>query len=219
MKKNLVTTLILLAFILSACGTSQTNTPSVQTMPDSGEMPEITKLVIGTLNLKDTENAVTPEQAQELLPLWQVYLSLLSSDTTAQEEIDALVEQIGETMTPEQTQAIESMQLSQDDMFKVMQENGLGMSGNRPQMNSGSSSGGNSGGFTPPDGGSFTPPDGGGFAPPDGGGMPSGDMPSGGMPSGDQSSAAQPVQGLGGGGVPTPLIQAVIDYLQELAGS
>lgn len=216
MKKALTSTLILLALILSACGTSQTNTPSAQTLPGSGELPEITKLVIGTLNLKETENAVTPEQAQELLPLWQVYLSLLSSDTAAQEEIDALVEQIGETMTSEQTQAIEAMQLSQEDMFTVMQENGLGMGGNRPQANSDDS--GNSGGFTPPDGGGFAPPDG-------GGGMPGGGMPSGGMPSGtqsqsqDQGTGAQPAQSMSGGGVPTPLIQAVIDYLQEIAGS
>ncbi|MBL8107970.1 MAG: hypothetical protein JNJ72_20545, partial [Anaerolineales bacterium] len=90
MKKTLTSTLILLAFILSACGASQTNTPGAQTMPGSGELPEITKLVIGTLNLKGTGNAVTPEQAKELLPLWQVYLSLLKSDTAAQEEIDAL---------------------------------------------------------------------------------------------------------------------------------
>ena len=212
MKKIIASTMILIAFILSACGTAQTNTPSAQIEPGNGELPEITKLVIGTLNLKETENAVTPEQAQELLPLWQVYLSLLSSDTAAQEEIDALVEQIGETMTAEQTQAIESMQLSQEDMFAVMQENGLGMSGNRPQMSSDSSSGSNSG--------SFGPPDGGGFAPPDGGGMPGGGMPGGTQSqSGDQSSAAQPAQGLGGGRVPTPLIQAVIDYLQEIAES
>lgn len=217
MKKTLFSTFILLAFLLSACGTSQTNTPGAQTMPGNGELPEITKLVIGTLNLKDTENAVTAEQAQELLPLWQVYLSLLSSDTAAQEEIDALVEQIGETMTPEQTQAIESMQLSQEDMFKVMQESGLGMGGNRPQASSDSSSG-SGGGFTPPDGGGFAPPDGGGGMP--GGGMPSGEMPSGTQSqSGDQSAAAQPAQGMGGGGVPTALIQAVIDYLQEIAGS
>lgn len=212
MKKIIASTMILIAFILSACGTAQTNTPSAQIEPGNGELPEITKLVIGTLNLKETENAVTPEQAQELLPLWRVYLSLLSSDTAAQEEIDALVEQIGETMTDQQTQAIESMQLSQEDMFAVMQENGLGMSGNRPQMSSDSSSGSNSG--------SFGPPDGGGFAPPDGGGMPGGGMPGGTQSqSGDQSSVAQPAQGLGGGGVPTPLIQAVIDYLQEIAES
>lgn len=217
MKKSLTSTLILLALILSACGTSQSNTSSAQTLPGNGELPEITKLVIGTLNLKDTENAITPEQAKELLPLWQVYLSLLSSDTAAQEEIDALVEQIGETMTSEQTQAIEAMQLSQEDIFTVMQENGLGMGrGNRPQTSSSSNnSGNNSGRFAPPDGGGMP-----GGAPPDGGGIPTGRMPSGTQSqSQDQSTGAQPAQSMSGGGVPTPLIQAVIVYLQEIAGS
>ena len=217
MKKTIISTFILLAFILSACGTSQTNTPGAQTTPGNGELPQITKLVLGTLQLKDTENAVTPEQAQELLPLWQVYISLLDSDTAAQEEIDALVDQIGETMTPAQTQAITDMQLSQEDMFKVMQENGLGMGmGNRPQA-SGDSQSGNSGGFGPPDGS-------GGFAPPDGGEMPAGSgMPAGGQSglSEDQIAEAQAANGAGRGGlgVPTALILAVIEYLQETAGS
>jgi len=213
MKKTLFSILILLAFILSACDVSQTNTPDAQTMPGSDELPEITKLVIGTLSLKDTGNAITPEQAQELLPLWQVYLSLLSSDAAAQEEIDALVEQIGETMTAEQTQAIEAMQLSQEDMLTVIQENGMGGNRLQGQGNNGSS---RSNGFTPSGGGSFGGgfPEGGNFTPPDGGGFPSD-----GIPSGDQIPAGQPAPGLGGGGVPTPLIQAVIDYLQKIAGS
>lgn len=209
MRKKIIMIFVLIAFILSACSTAQTNTPDTQNTPGNGELPEVTKLVLGTLQLKDTENAVTPEQAKELLPLWQVYLSLADSDTAAQEEIDALVEQIGEMMTPEQTQAIYALQLSQEDMFKLMQESGIGMS-NRPQVSE-SSQGGTSGGFGPPDGGG---------APPDGG------MPGGGMPSGAQSlsegqiATAQAARGAGGfGGVPTTLIEAVIAYLQETADS
>lgn len=213
MEKTFTSIIILLAFMLSACGASQTSTPNAQTIPDNGELPETTKLVIGTLQLKDTENAVTPEQAQELLPLWQVYLSLLSSDAAAQAEIDALVNQIGETMTPEQTQAIEAMQLSQENMFAVMQENGLGMGeNNRPQRNNGSADNGS--GFSPPGGGGAPGGGSGDFTPPDGGGGGRGDVP-----SGDQIPEGQSPQSLGGGGVPTLLIQAVIDYLQEIAGS
>lgn len=218
MNKTFFSTLILLALLLSACGTSKSTTPGAQNTAVNSELPQVITLVLGTLQLKNTENAVMPEQAQKLLPLWQVYLSLLSSDIAAQEEIDALVEQIGETMTPEQTQAIETMQLTQEDMFTVMQTNGLGMGGNRPEVgNDTNSSGNNSGGFTPPDGGG-SPPDGGGM--PGVGGMPGGGIPSGTQnQSGDQSTAAQPAQVIGGGGVPTPLLQAVIDYLQEIASS
>lgn len=225
MKKTIFSTLILLATVLSACGTSQSNTPGRQNTSGNGELPEITKLVIGTLNLKDTENAVTQEQASELLPLWQVYLSLLSSDSAAQEEKDALAEQIGETMTSEQTSAIETMQLSQQDVLTAMQENGVGFGGgNRPQGNNGSGrngggfpgggggfpGGGDFGGGGTPGGGDFG---GGNFTPPDGVDFQNGDLPEG------FQGGEFPAQGIGGGGVPTPLIQAVIDYLQEIADS
>ena len=177
-------------------------------------MSTITKLAIGTLKLEGTENAITPEQASDLLPLWQVYLSLVDSDTAAQAEIDGLVDQISTTLTDSQHQAIDDMQLSQPDMMSVMQEMGISM-GNRPQSASDSEQSGNSGGF--PGGGD-------GFAPPDGGGMPSGDMPSGGnMPtlSEDQIATAQASGGAPGMGssIPTPLIEAVIEYLQKTASS
>ncbi len=213
MKKTIFTTFILLALTLSACGTTQTTTPGAQNTPGNGELPQITKLVLGTLKLEGTENAVSPEQADELLPLWQVYLSLLESDSASQEEIDALVDQISSTMTPEQSQAIEEMQLAQQDMLEIMQESGMGM-GNRPQTESGNQSGN----FSPPGGGE-------GFAPPEGGG------PSGGIPGGngegldpEQIATAQAAREAGGGGfgmsgVPTALIEAVIEYLQETAGS
>lgn len=206
---------MLCSLALSACGSSaSTPTGGMPSSNDGGDMSTITKLAIGTLKLEGTENAITPEQASDLLPLWQVYLSLVDSDTAAQAEIDGLVDQISTTLTDSQKQAIEDMQLSQPDMMSVMQEMGISM-GNRPQSASDSEQSGNSGGF--PGGGD-------GFAPPDGGGMPSGDMPSGGnMPtlSEDQIATAQASGGAPGMGssIPTPLIEAVIEYLQKTASS
>lgn len=200
---------MLCSLALSACSSSaSTPTGGMPSSNDGGDMSTITKLAIGTLKLEGTENAITPEQASDLLPLWQVYLSLVDSDTAAQAEIDGLVDQISTTLTDSQNQAIEDMQLSQPDMMSVMQEMGISM-GNRPQSASDSEQSGNSGGF--PGGGD-------GFAPPDGGGMPSGDMPSGGnMPtlSEDQIATAQASGGAPGMGssIPTPLIEAVIEYL------
>ena len=215
MKKIFVISLMLCSLALSACGSSaSTPTGGMPSSNDGGDMSTITKLAIGTLKLEGTENAITPEQASDLLPLWQVYLSLVDSDTAAQAEIDGLVDQISTTLTDSQKQAIEDMQLSQPDMMSVMQEMGISM-GNRPQSASDSEQSGNSGGF--PGGGD-------GFAPPDGGGMPSGDMPSGGnMPtlSEDQIATAQASGGAPGMGssIPTPLIEAVIEYLQKTASS
>ena len=206
---------MLCSLALSACGSSaSTPTGGMPSSNDGGDMSTITKLAIGTLKLEGTENAITPEQASDLLPLWQVYLSLVDSDTAAQAEINGLVDQISTTLTDSQNQAIDDMQLSQPDMISVMQEMGIS-TGNRPQSASDSEQSGNSGGF--PGGGD-------GFAPPDGGGMPSGDMPSGGnMPtlSEDQIATAQASGGAPGMGssIPTPLIEAVIEYLQKTASS
>ena len=220
MKKIFVISLMLCSLALSACGSSaSTPTGGMPSSSDGGDMSTITKLAIGTLKLEGTENAITPEQASDLLPLWQVYLSLVDSDTAAQAEIDGLVDQISTTMTAAQNQAIDDMQLSQPDMMSVMQEMGISM-GNRPQSASDSEQSGNSGGF-PGGGDGFAPPDGGGMP---GGGMPSGDIPSGGnMPtlSEDQIATAQASGGAPGmgSGVPTPLIEAVIEYLKKTASS
>jgi len=112
------------------------------------------QLALGTIQLKGTENAVTPEQAVALLPLWQS----LQGSATAQAEVDAVLKQIEGTITQEQLEAIAAMQLTQGDLQAWMQEQGLGMP---------------PGGEMPPGGG--TPP---GGEMPSGGRMPpGGEMP------------------------------------------
>lgn len=209
MKKTLIVVLTVFAVVLSAC--SNSTTP--QSAPSGGELPAISKLAIGTIKLDGTENAVTSEQASTLLPLWQVYQSLLDSDTAAQEEITALAEQIGTTMTSGQSQAISDMQITQQDMFGIMQEQGMA-TGAGPQTNtSGSQSSTNN--FGPPGGGTdFGPPDGGGGFP---GGGTSGS--SGQSLSTSEIATARASGGAGNSGTPTALIEAVIKYLQEKAGS
>lgn len=210
MKKNIVIILILLAMALTACGTSNNAAPNFGGNA-TGEVPAVTKLIVGTLKLEETENSVTPEQASNLLPLWQVYQSLTESDTAAQEEIDALAEQIADTMTAEQSQAITDMQITQQDMFGIMQTQGAAMGGGASQAGTGNQS--NTGG-------------GNNFGPPDGGGMPGGGMPGGG-PGGTsgqglstaQTTDAQATSGTRPSGTPTALIEAVIQYLKDKAGS
>ena len=207
MKKTLIVVLTIFVVVLSAC--SNSSTP--QSAPSDGELPAISKLAIGTIKLDGTENAVTSEQASTLLPLWQVYQSLLDSDTAAQEEITALAEQIGTTMTSGQSQAISDMQITQQDMFGIMQEQGMAMGGTQTN-NSGTQSSTNN--FGPPGGGN-------GFGPPDGAGFPSGGTggSSGQSSSSNQSSTAKQSSGTRTNRTPTVLIEAVIKYLQEKAGS
>jgi hypothetical protein len=94
--------------------------------------------VVGTLQLEGTEQAVTSEQAQELLPMWQVYQDISNSSTAAQSEIDGLVEQIQETMSAGQMQAITVMNLTQQDVSATIQaQNITARSGGGQSSNSG----------------------------------------------------------------------------------
>jgi hypothetical protein len=209
MKKTILITLTIITLILTACGAAST-TPQADTATTGNSLPAATQLIIGTFKLEGTEQAITTEQARELLPLWQVYQDLLTSDTAAQEEIDALVEQIQETMTAEQMQAITAMNLTQQDVMSVMQEQGMGIS-QRSNMGIGDgTTTGPGGGFGPPDG--FVPPEGGFQGGPDGGQNFS--------PEQIATAQAARQQSGGGGGafMPSALLDALIKLLQEKAG-
>ena len=88
-------------------------------------LPLAESLLIGTLKLQGTGNAVNATQAAALVPLWQAYAQLTSSNTAAQAEIDAVVSQIQTTMTPAQVQAITAMKLTRQDMLTEMSSLGL----------------------------------------------------------------------------------------------
>ena len=227
MKKTILTILTILILTLTACGGASNNPQAGPADPASSSentLPLSTQLLIGTFKLEDTDLAVTAEQANELIPLWQVLQSISSSDTAAQEEMDALVEQIQETMTAEQVQAIEAMNLTSQDMFTIMQEQGLG--GGGPMMTQGTPQAGPNGDLpaAPAGGGDF-----GGGGPPPGGGGPGGGGPGGGGGQGlspDQIATAQvnrAENGGGGGfrfnGAPAPLINALVEFLQKKVDS
>lgn len=92
---------------------------------DSSTMTVDTKLAAGIFLLEDTEQAITPEQAAELLPLWKAVKSLSADDATTADEIQALYDQIEETITPEQLAAIEAMDLSGETMTNLMTKLGI----------------------------------------------------------------------------------------------
>lgn len=131
MKKNILITVLLTAvLLLTACGSTTSNPdpnalPNTQGTGTAQDLPLSTKLALGTLKLEGTELAVASDQASDLLPLWQVLSSLTSSDSAATEEINAVVNQIQETMTPEQLTAIDAMGLTNEDLFTNMEELGL----------------------------------------------------------------------------------------------
>jgi hypothetical protein len=70
--------------------------------------------------------AITPEQAEELLPLWTLFKTLNESDTTADAEFDAVMNSIPDAMTADQMDYIETLQLGGDTMRQLMEELGVG---------------------------------------------------------------------------------------------
>ncbi len=112
------------------------------------------QLALGTLQLEDGELAIDEGTAAELLPLWQALQSLMNSDTTAAVELEAVVNQIQDSMSAAQIEAIADMKLTEDSLTSMMENGELGFG--RGAGTEGDGQGGFFGGF--PEG--FTPPDG-----------------------------------------------------------
>lgn len=89
------------------------------------ELPALMQLILGVLQLESTDLAIDADQADEMLPLWKAYRSISGSDTVAQAELEALVEQIQEVMTADQLTAISSMKLTPEDMQSMIEELGI----------------------------------------------------------------------------------------------
>ena len=219
MEKFTLILLTICALTLTACGASTSTkvASSAQTDASGQTLSGSTLLLLGTLKLDGTDQAVTPEQAKELLPLWQVYQEISSSDNAAQAEIDALEKQIEETMTSAQMKAISAMNLTPRDTFAVMQEMGIQMG--MGQRSPSSSNSENNGNFMPDPGmgaGGGVPPDMGGGAP---GGFP-GQGTGGQNLSQEQIATAQAARsrGMGGNLASSALLNALIEYLQKVAG-
>ena len=184
MKKNgLIISSLLLSALLAGCGQSDVQeiiatervVAGEEATPGGFELPESFQLMLGVFALEETEIAVTPDQASEMLTMWKAFRSLSTSDTVAAEELEAVVGQIQATFTPEQTEAIAAMELTQENIFEVAQDLGVIPEGGFPR---GEGEGFPEGGF--PEGGF----QGGGGFPGDGGGPGGGGFPGGGGPAG-----------------------------------
>ena len=201
-KKIFWTTLILFTLTLTACasiagtvGTASSGGPSAV------ELPTQTKLVLGTINLEETDYAVTAEQAAELLPMFHVLQALNNSNTAAQEEIDGLVNQVQQTLTNDQIKTIDNMSLSMQDVLALTQSSSGSTSSSKISSTS-STNGGAVGG----------PPDMGDMPGGDPGGMPVGAIPSTGTTSASSGTNTTPVMDTS---TPSALFDTVIELLQK----
>jgi hypothetical protein len=227
-KTIFLTVSLVLALTLSACSAAtqananQGNPSPFQGSENSGtpiargtrELPLAMQLAIGTFKLDKTNSAVTAEEAAQLLPLWQGLRSLSSDQTAATEEVQGLIQQIQETMTPEQVQAIKDMNLTFQEVNQVAQEYNiqLGNFGNiSPERRATFEAARQSGQF--PGGGNGVPgqgaPVGGGRLPGQGG--PGGVFFNGGA---NGTQAASSVNAFRTAGINSTMIDAVISFLQ-----
>jgi hypothetical protein len=188
---------------------------TILTTTQEGALPVPVQLALGTMQLDGTENAVTAEQARDLLTLWQGYSSLLAGDSPAQEEFQGLQHQIEETLTVGQLQAIAKSTLTGDDLEASMAGTGETLvpapaASSRSTTSSGARSGGPEGSFGGPPGGGAEM-------------MLMGGGPPGGI-AGDQQGASDTEASTtttvrADGGIQPQIVQAVIVYLQgRLAG-
>jgi uncharacterized membrane protein len=197
MKNKMIVIIILIALILTACGTAANANQSATTSKTKSFAGQA-ELIVGIIKLEGTDQALTTKQASELLPLWEVMKVLANSDTSAQVEIDAAFREVNETLTPAQLQAIKTMKLTAQDVSAF--EQGLTTA---VQSSSKSSSSSNSGG---------------GFGGPDGGG-PGGDelgaIVAGVSQTSTSSTLTTQVSSGASSQVPTALINALIKVLQK----
>lgn len=242
--KRWIGLIIISLIVLTACGTSQqadinqsveqvsqgveginpAQADDSQAAPDPNrdrETPQAMQLALGIFKLADTEQAIPPEQAVELLTLWKAVRSLSQSETVAAEELQAVVSQIQDTMTPAQLDFIASMDLSFENMGTIAEEFGLdfGMAGRfgdmTPEMQATMQAMRESDQF--PEGGFGDGPGGGG----PGRGGPGGSF--GGETGLSLEQRATAIAERGGSrqaglGIPVQLLDAIIDYLSDLVG-
>jgi len=131
MKRGYTLLIILFVAALAGCG-SQGTSPApgqdggyVSTVLDTSYPDALdarSQLALGTMRLEGTAQAVTPQQAAALLPLWQA----LQGSVTASAEVNAVLGQIEATMHAEQVQAIAAMRLTGADMQDWVREQGPG---------------------------------------------------------------------------------------------
>jgi hypothetical protein len=185
-----------LIFILTACSASSAaNGTSLNgNNSDSKTLSTIEELALGTLELEETGQAVDKTQAFTLLPLWEAYVELQGNNSTAPEEVEAVITQIKSSMTTTQMKAINDLKLTTRDFTDTMTSLGITNPSASPQGTQTASQGDNfAGGFqgditggSAPAGG---PPSMGG-GPQDGGGITGGSIS--GSPNLNQSQVSAP---------------------------
>ncbi|MEA3335476.1 MAG: hypothetical protein U9R25_06160 [Chloroflexota bacterium] len=136
---KIIIILIIATTLLAACGGGEAEVSSTeQSSPSAVTSDSVAlgedyqdaltlknQIILGTLRLEGTGDAVTADQAKTLLPFWQAYRSLTESGNAAVEETEAVQDQILDAMIPGQIAAIAVMKLTNDDLQTYYVEIGV----------------------------------------------------------------------------------------------
>ncbi len=207
-KWNLFLVIIVCASLLLSACSSAGSTPQATGAAGSDQGSTATQLALGMFKLESSAYPLDAEEAATLLPLWKAARALGTSDSTADAEVSALINQIQSSLTAEQMQVIQSMTAA--EMSQIAQEQGLTL---------GSTAGVSAG--TAPDASGADASAGGAAA--GGMGAPGGMMGSGdpGMMGGAPGGGSASTQGAGSTsqagsfeGVSTAILNAIITSLQ-----
>ncbi len=95
----------------------------VQSQEQKQEMVQLStqvRLILGSIALAESDLKLTQEQATALIPLWKVMKTLLSSDTAAGAEIEALLNQIQSVLTPEQLEWMNNFSITRESYQEIL---------------------------------------------------------------------------------------------------
>ena len=152
-----VSVIISLALALCACGSAQNSNLATTA---STKLSLEGQLLVGSLKLENTSLALSADQADQLLPLWEALESLASSNAAASQEIEAVVSQIESSMSPQQVSSITTMKLTQQDLeaailnagVTTLASNSTNASSSQAQTGQGAPAPGSPDGGNPPGG-------------------------------------------------------------------
>ena len=208
MKKSIIFIIFLTAMIfLAACSgnteTEATEEAAALVEENASRGNNLNSLMFGMVLLEESETPLTAEQAEELIPLWQLMKSLVTSGTAAQEEIEAVAASIEGVLTETQLDYLETLEVTPESMSVVFESLGIEAFGRGTGEKTGED-------------GDFTPPE--GIRP---GGGPGGGLSSGEMTEEQQATMeARRAEGGGAGGMMMnnpEIFDALIAFLEAKA--
>ena len=132
-KARFLLLLLMVAVILAACGSAADEIPAAPTSiageylntDFAGAASLRNQLAYGTMLIDGTADAVTADQAASMIPLWQAIVALSGDETTADEELLAVQDQIVEALSKSQLQTIAGMQITNTALNEFYAEYGI----------------------------------------------------------------------------------------------